>query len=459
MSHQTLESLKDLYKKDEPEIIRQFCKFLSFQSISSEMSHKAEMDRCVHWLMDYIAKIGFECELWPTSGHPVLFARWDGAEPDKPTLLIYNHYDVQPVDPLEEWTSPPFEPTIRDGNIYARGAQDNKGQCFYVLQALKMLMERDQKFPLNIKLCIEGEEECGSHGLSGILNERKGQLKADYLAVVDLGIPGPNQPALTLGLRGLTTMDVEAVGSNTDMHSGSHGGIAYNPIHALVEVLGKLRDTSGKVLVPGFYDEVHELSKDEHKQLSAGFDEADYKRIFAAQPTGGEKSFSPNERNWLRPTLEINGIAGGYSGTGFKTVIPAKAHAKISCRLVPTQDPKTIAKRVAQYIEKNAPDGIAIKVHVHGGGGVAVRSSMDSKALKAFKTAFEEVYQTPCQFILSGASIPIVTELTHASESEVVLLGVGLSTDCIHAPNEHFGIDRLEKGCLVIARGIELLSN
>lgn len=253
-------------------------------------------------------------------------------------------------------------------------------------------------------------------------------------------------------------MDVEMIGAGTDLHSGQHGGIAYNPIHALVETLGKLRDADGKIAVPGFYDEVANLSAEELNQLSLAFDSAEYEGNFGAKPLGGEKAFSPLERNWLRPTIEINGISGGYSGEGFKTVIPAKASAKISCRLVPNQTPEAIAKQVSTFITRNSPEGIKVSVKVHAGGGKAVSSRASSKAVKAFAEAFKEIFQKPCEFICTGGSIPVITELALASGGEVVLVGVGLSTDHIHAPNEHFGIDRLEKGSLMMARAIELLS-
>lgn len=458
MQQTDLQNLKDIYQKNSKESLAEFLKFLSIQSVSAEAEYKPEIERCVHWLKEYITKIGLRCEIWPTNGHPVIFAEWSQAGPDKPTLLIYNHYDVQPVTPLEEWISPPFEPEIRDGEIYARGAQDNKGQCFYVLQALKLLFEKHGSLPLNIKLCIEGEEECGSRGISEILNDRKEQLKADYLAIVDLDIKGPSQPTLTLGIRGIITMDVEVVGSNVDLHSGQHGGIAFNPIHALVETLAKLRDANGKVNVPGFYDEVAELSPQERKQLSLDFDAKEYESQYGAVPAGGEKSHSPLESNWLRPTIEINGIYGGYSGTGFKTVIPAKAGAKVSCRLVSNQDPKVIAHRVSTFIEKSAPEGVRLKVKVHKGGGKAVNAQASSFVAKAFAKAYEEVFSKPCEFVYTGGSIPIVTELALVSGGQTVLIGVGLATDRIHAPNEHFGVDRLEKGALIMARAIELLA-
>jgi acetylornithine deacetylase/succinyl-diaminopimelate desuccinylase-like protein len=452
-----LQNLKKYYKEHEQEMLRDYFTFLSFPSISSEPSFAPQVRDCANWLTNYLKEIGFDVEEWPTSGHPTLFATHLKAGPDQPTLLIYNHYDVQPTDPLSEWKSEPFKPTIRDGQVFARGAQDNKGQCFYTLQALKSILEREGKLPINIKLIIEGEEECGSSGIAGILKEKSSQLQADYLAIVDLGIPAPNKPAITLGVRGMVTMDVEVQGSKTDLHSGCQGGIVYNPLHGLVEILAALRDKSGKVSIPGFYDAVIPLNEKEKKQISWDFDEHGYEKMFGAKAIGGEKSFSPLERVWTRPTMEINGLSGGYSGTGFKTVIPAKAHAKISCRLVPDQDPQKIGKLVADFLEKQAPEGLNVKVHVHPGGGVAVRANPLSPVVQAFSQAYTEVYQAPCEFILEGASIPIIAKLAEASNGEVILVGLGLPDDQIHAPNEHFGLDRLQKGFLIMTRAIELL--
>ncbi len=453
----TLEKLKAHYKKNEKEILRDFFTFLKFQSISSESDYNTETANCAEWVGSYLKKIGFTVELWPTDKHPVIFASNLHAGLEKPTLLIYNHYDVQPVDPVDLWTSPPFEPTIREGQVYARGAQDNKGQCFYTLQALKALIELDGKLPINIKLCIEGEEECGSQGLASILEAKKEELKADYLAIIDLGMRSLAEPSLTLGIRGILTMDVEVQGATRDAHSGCNGGLLYNPNHALVEILSKLRDSEGKITVPGFYDDIIPLSNTERKEISWTFDAKDFQKAMGASPTGGERKFQHLERNWIRPTLEINGISGGYTGTGFKTVIPAKASAKISCRLVPGQQPKKVGQLVADFLEKNAPEGIGISVELHP-GGTAVRSKSDSKIVKAFSQAYTEVFNYPCSFILEGASIPIVTQLTHACGADVVLAGLGLQEDCIHAPDEHFGLDRIELGYLTIARTLELLS-
>lgn len=454
-----IENLKKIYAQYKEEALDDYFTFLKFQSISSEPQYRSQVVACADWVSQYLTKIGFEVERWTTPGHPTIFAKNTKAGPNKPTLLIYNHYDVQPVDPLELWDTPPFNPTVRNGQVYARGAQDNKGQCFYVLLALKALVDSGQPLPVNIKLCIEGEEECGSMGLSQILKDKRQELKADYLAIVDLGHNKAGHPAVTLGVRGLVTLDLEITGTRSDIHSGSHGGIAYNPIHALVEILAAVRDPSGKITIPNFYDDVLETSEKEKKQLSLTLDPKEYESLFGAKPTGGEKKYSPLERNWMRPTFEINGISGGYAGDGFKTVIPAKASAKISCRLVPNQDPEKMAALVSTYLESKAPEGTQVKVHVRDGWGKALRANVDSKIIKAFATAYQEVFNVPCEYISSGASIPIISELAEASGAEVALVGLGLPDDNIHAPNEHFGLDRIENGFLATARAIQLLNS
>jgi len=454
-----MNELKQHYEKIQSKALKDFLTFLSFQSISTDPQYKQQVCACADWLTQEIKKIGFLVEQWSTNGHPVLFATNLEAGPDKPTLLIYNHYDVQPVDPESEWDTPPFEPSQRHGEIYARGAQDNKGQCFYVLQALKYFADKKIKLPINIKWIIEGEEESGSTGLSHLLEEKKRQeqLKADYLVIVDMGIPNLQSPAITLGVRGLVTMEVRVQGSKGDMHSGSHGGIVYNPLHALVEILSKLRTPDGKVNIPGFYSDVQEMSAEDKQHVSFDFNVEEYENMFHTKATGGEKGYSPHERAWIRPTLEINGINGGYGGAGFKTVLPGSAIAKVSCRLVPNQDPNKIGMLVANQIKKLAPEGVKVDVHLYPGMGLACRAKPDSKVAKAFSKAYEELFQKPCKNIYDGGSIPIAAKLAKASGSELILMGFGLPDDQIHAPNEHFGIDRLEKGFCVMVRAIELL--
>ncbi len=435
-----------------------FFEFLSIPSISSEPSYKNEVRKCAHFVEERVKKLGFKTTFWETEGHPIIFAESPHI-PGRPTLLIYNHYDVQPVDPLELWETPPFSPAVRDGQVYARGAQDNKGQCFYVLEALRHLKESDGGFPLNIKLCIEGEEECGSESLHKIVASKEKELKADVLAIVDLGIPSLSIPAITLGTRGMITLDIEVINTKKDLHSGSHGGLAFNPIHALVKILADARNEKGVITIPGFYDGVETFSKEERRAMHFDFDEEQYFKDFGTHATGGELEFSPIERNWLRPTLEINGITGGYTGDGFKTVIPSKASAKISCRLVPGQSPQEIGNLLKAYFESKTIPGTTVHVHLHGEGGEAVRASSHSKGVKAFADAYTSVFNQPCQFIFEGASIPIVPKLKSASGAETVLLGLGLATDCIHAPNEHFGLDRLELGAKILIKAIKNLAS
>lgn len=436
---------------------KQYYHFLRFPSISSEPAHRDALLACAAWLEGHLKNIGFTTELWPTAHHPVLFASYI-KDPQLPTLLIYNHYDVQPVDPLELWHNPPFEPIEHEGNIYARGAQDNKGQCFYVLEALRLLLEKNHSLPINIKLCIEGEEECGSQGLLSILETKAPSLKADWLAVVDVGIPGPEEPAITLGTRGLITFDCTLQGASSDLHSGCHGGLAPNPLQGLVKLLSSLHDASGRVTVPDFYKEVATIPKELHEQAKH-FDSKSYQALFAVSPIGGELDFLPLERLWLRPTLEINGIWGGYTGEGFKTVIPARAHAKFSCRLVPNQDPSTLGERVRDYLLQQTPPGLTLSVHLHEGRGAAVRCPPDSKVAQAFAQAFSEIFQQPCRYILEGASIPVVPALAEASGATPLFIGLALATDQIHAPNEHFSKERIEKGVRIMMRGLEILGD
>jgi acetylornithine deacetylase/succinyl-diaminopimelate desuccinylase-like protein len=453
-----IDLLRQAFETHRDEIIDSYKDFLRFASVSSDPTQNAQVHACADWVGNFLREMGFTTELWETSEHPVVFAQDLQAGPSKPTLLLYSHYDVQPVDPLELWDTPPFEPTVKDNTMFARGAQDNKGQCFYTLQAVKALKQQlNGTLPVNIKWVIEGNEETGSAGLAGILPSKSKALQADALFIIDVILREAHSPSVTLGLRGIVALEVCCRGSTSDLHSGCYGGIAYNPIHALVEILAKLRDAQGKITVPGFYDTVKEKSIDEKKLISFAFDPNQWEKEFGVIPTGGERALPPLERNWLRPTLEINGVTGGFSGPGVKTVIPAVASAKISCRLVPDQDPMQIAEAVTNYIQQLAPAGIEVTTHIVPGGGSAIFTDPNSTAVRAVARAFSEVFDKPCEFILEGASIPIVQQLQKACGGDVVLMGLGLTSDRIHAPNEHFGLARLQQGYLVIARALELL--
>jgi len=454
-----IEKLRQYYQENRAQIEKDYFDLLRFPSISSEEEYKPQVNACCRWVETFLKNIGFTVELWKSEGHPIIFASHLQAGPDKPTVLIYNHYDVQPVDPIDKWVHPPFEPIVIDGTVFARGAQDNKGQLSYALQAIKALMNEKGELPVNLKLCIEGEEEIGSVNLMKLAATKKKELKADHLFIVDLGIPDAQTPAVTLGIRGIITMTIEIVGSFADLHSGEHGGVVYNPIHALVELLAKIHDENGKVTIPGFYDDVISLSLEEKKDICFDFSPEQYEASFGAKPIGGETDHSPLESSWVRPTCEINGISGGYSGSGFKTVIPASAMAKLSCRLVPNQNPEKVLTLVEDFLKKNVHPGMQLKIEKNHGGGPAIRTSSQSRAVQAIASAYQEIFNTPCKFIMAGGSISVVTELKNSSGAETVMFGMGLAEDQIHAPNEHFSLDRLEKGFLTIARSLEILGN
>lgn len=452
-----LDVFKKWYQEHRDEIQKDFFAFLRFKSISTDSKYKEDTRNCAKWLQHYLEKMGFEASLWDTTGHPIVFGSYLKAGPNRPTVLVYQHYDVQPVDPLELWHSPPFDPEIRDGNIYARGAVDNKGQCFFSLQALRAFVQMADNIGINIKVFIEGEEESGSKGTAALLAKKEQELKADHLLVVDFDIPEKNVPAVTLGMRGMICMDIEVSNSFADLHSGVHGGIALNPNRALAAVLTKLWDNKGRITVPGFYDDVEEVSKEELSRLYLHFDVKEYQDAFGVKALCAEDGKSLVESNWLRPSLEINGMSGGYTGEGFKTIIPAKAHAKLSCRLVPNQDPEKIAKAIADFLRHNIAKGVDLNIDILQ-GAPAYRASIDSQIIKTASLAFEEVFGSKCRYLLCGASVPIVYDLAKVSGAEAALIGVGLSSDSIHAPNEHFGLDRFEQGFLTMARIFSLLS-
>lgn len=451
-----IDFLRKKFQTEYGEILRDYFAFLRFKSISTDPSYHQEVLACADWLSEQLQKIGLQVERWQGSGMPVLFATDLRAGPHKETLLLYCHYDVQPVDPLHLWTTPPFDPHIHNGKVFARGAADNKGQCFYTIRALKTLLEHLSTLPVNLKFLIEGEEESGSASLPELLREKKDKLKADHLLIVDAGMEAPDQPAVCLGARGLVCMTLSLKGSHFDLHSGTHGGIVYNPNRALVELLATLHDASGSVAIPGFYDEVVDVPQVEKSVFKLNFDEERFQKEFGALPTGMERGVSPFESSWLRPTLEINGLTGGYGGNGFKTVIPAQATAKISCRLVPQQDPKKIGELVKEFLLSRLPPGITAEVLTHPGSGKPFRASPHSRIAKVMTQAYTQVFQTPSSYILLGGSIPIAADLAQLAQAEIVLVGVGLPTDQIHAPDEHFDLKRFEQGYLSICRAIEL---
>ncbi len=448
---------KKWYQAHAAQIQKDFFTFLSFPSISADPHYTKDVRRTAVWLVDYLKQLGMDVELWETPGQPCVFATYMKAGRDQPTVLIYQHYDVQPVDPLELWHSDPFKPVVKDNQVYARGASDNKGQCFFSITAIGAYIKHAEKVGINIKLFIEGEEESGGVGTTAILKQKKEALKADHLIVVDLGLSEPGVPSITLGMRGITTMEVECTAAKIDLHSGEHGGIVLNPIRALAKVLAQMWDDKGKVTIPGFYDHVEELSAKDRAQIDWTFDQKRYAAEFGVTAFAGEPGYSLKESGMSRPTLEINGISGGYAGEGFKTVLPAKAVAKISCRLVPNQDPDHIFQCVSTFFKTHLAKGIGLKVECHH-GGAAFRSPSKARIVQVAAQAYEEVFGMPCRFSLAGGSIPIVPALAEACGGDVALLGVALATDDIHAPNEHFGLDRFELGFLTMTRLFHILA-
>jgi acetylornithine deacetylase/succinyl-diaminopimelate desuccinylase-like protein len=453
-----LESLKKEFAQKKEQFFADYKKLLSFKSISTDPEYKQDLDECRHYLMQFLKNIDFEVEEWPTKGHAAIFAQNLKAGNDRPTVLVYGHYDVQPADPIEEWESGPFEPTIKNGKMVARGALDNKGQLAITLATLTNLYEEHGHYPLNIKLLIEGEEEIGSTNTIAILEEKERQLKSDYLLIVDLDILSENVPCLTLGLRGIGLLEIEAVAAKTDLHSGSHGGIAPNPIRALAYLLSTLHDPkTGQVLVEDFYKEVAEPSEEELKLLELTFDAKAKEEGFGYKAVGGEIKYPPLIRNWLRPTIEMCGIQGGYTGPGVKSVIPAKAFAKLSFRLIDGQDPKTINERVQKHLRQHTPEGIQLNMKpAEGIEGIRVKAN--TSLLKTISKCLEEVFKNPCKYVMSGGTVGITKELQKRVSDNVALMGFGLPEDNIHAPNESFSLSRFEKGFLSMTRILQALS-
>ena len=421
--------------------------FLRIPSISSDPEKKSEMLRAAEFLMSKFSEMGFENIkiLNPDEGHPVVYAE-KNVDPKKPTVLFYGHYDVQPVDPIELWTSPPFEPEIRDGKIWARGATDDKGQLYTHLKSVEAFIKSGVDLPMNVKFIIEGEEEIGSPSLPKVIKANKNLLKCDVVVISDTSMYDEKTPSITYSLRGLAYFQIEITGPNRDLHSGTFGGAVMNPIQALCDLLSGMKDKNGKITIPGFYDDVLPLTKKERdgfKKLK--FSEKAYMKELGVKELFGEKGYSTLERTWARPTLEINGIWGGYTGVGAKTVIPSKAYAKISMRLVPNQTPQKVEKLLKAYLSKVVPKSVTYKLETLHGGEPAL-TPIDNVAIKTAALAMKKAFGKEPVFIREGGSIPIVVDFGRTLKAPVVLLGFGLSTENLHSPNEHFDLNNFHRG-------------
>lgn len=439
------------FEKNEGKIYQDFSRFLGFRSISTDPNCKQECLNAANFLSSYLQSVGMNAKLLESVGLPVVFSTSKNAEISNPSVLLYHHYDVQPVDPIELWKSDPFSATKEEGKVFARGASDNKGQCFITLTVLRALHELGLDLPLHIKLFIEGEEESGGPGTHQVIQEQKNLFKADSLCVVDFDLVAEDIPAIAMGYRGLAALEIECTNAATDMHSGVHGGIALNPIRILTDIFAEFWDEEGKIAIPHFYDDVDILSQEEKNKIDFSFDEIKYKKEFGVGAFSREKEVGIQEAAWLRPTVEINGIWGGYTGSGFKTVIPAKAHAKISCRLVPGQDPEKIAELLNHFLQSKTPKGAKIETKWHH-GAPAYRCCFSSPLINVVAKSMEAVFSTPCRYTLCGGSIPIVQDLARAVGGDVALFGFALTTDNIHAPNEHFRWECFKKGFLTMSR-------
>ena len=421
---------------------------LRIPSVSTDPAHREDVRRAAQFVADGLARIGMEhVRLIETGGHPLVYADWLHAAA-KPTALSYGHYDVQPPDPLDEWLSPPFEPEVRDGNIYARGAVDDKGQMWMHVKALESLMSAGGgKLPLNVRVIVEGEEEVGGEGIARFVREHPEELEADFALVSDTEMFAPDLPTLCVGLRGMIYTEVEARGAKTDLHSGMYGGAAPNPLVALAQVIAQLKDENGRILVPGIYDKIQAPGGDELKAWkSLPFDEEHYRKTeVGSSELTGEPGYSVLERTWARPTLEVHGIAGGFTGAGAKTVIPAKATAKISMRLVPEMEPQESFASFKNYVLSLCPRGVEIEVRlIHSGDPIVIGT--DNQYVKAATWAMREVFGKETVFIRSGGSIPIVGDFERHLKIPTVMMGFGLPDDNLHAPNEKFHIANFHRG-------------
>ena len=422
--------------------------YLKIPSISTLKSSEKDVEKCSKFVADQLRKAGMtKVKIYPTAGHPLVYGEWMGA-PGKPTVLIYGHYDVQPVDPLDEWTSPPFEPVIKKGKIWARGANDNKGQNFVHIKSVEAFLKTEGTLPLNVKFIIEGEEEIGSENLEKFLKKNKNLLKCDSVLISDTSLYASGVPTINYGLRGLCYMEVKLTGPNRDLHSGSFGGGVANPINELAKIISKLVDKNGKITIPNFYKNVKKLSaKERENYKKLRFSDRQLAKELDVKELQGEKGYTTIERLSGRPTLDCNGIFGGFTEEGAKTVLPSKATAKISMRLVPDQNPKIIAKEFAKYVRSLAPRSVKIEIkELHG--GLPIVMSLDDYAIKAAAKSVSKAFGKKTVYTREGGSIPIVVDFANQLKAPVVLMGLGLDTDNIHSPNEHFDLKSFELGIL-----------
>ena len=429
--------------------LSQLVELLRFASIAN--NDDDQCPRCVAWLVEYLSEIGLAARILPTDGKDMVFAA-SPHKPGRPTLLIYGHYDVQPPDPLDQWTTDPFDPTIRDGNIYARGASDDKGQFLLHLQAVEAWLQATGDLPVNVTVLLEGEEEIGSPSLEPFVIAHKDLLSADAAVISDSAFFAPGVPSILTALRGLAYVELTLHGPKADVHSGLHGGVVANPVNALAAMIGAMHDTDGRVALPGFYDDLASPTEAELADWRAlPFDEADLARsLGVAALGGGERDLPPLVRAWARPTLDVNGIVGGYTAPGAKTIIPSSATAKISMRLVADQDPQKITDGFRQFVRENIPAGIGAEVDIHSTAR-PVLVPTDGPAVQAAQAAMTEAFGRKAVFIRCGASVPVTEVVQRMLGLNAALMGFGLPDDNLHAPDEKLSLEHFHKGAIASA--------
>ncbi len=445
-------------EQNQSRLLEELKDFLRIPSISTLPEHKPDIALAARFVADSLTRAGLEhVEMIPTAGNPLVYGDWLHAA-GKPTVLCYGHYDVQPPDPLELWQNPPFEPAVRNGNIYARGSADDKGQMYMHVKAVEALRSANGTLPVNLKFLVEGEEEVGGASIAKYVAANPAKLKADVALVSDTALYAEGLPTLCIGLRGLIYMELEATGPSRDLHSGLYGGAAPNPIFGLIELLAKCKDASGRILIPGIYDDVMPpayAEKESWQRLP--FQESDFLAgEVGASALTGEPGYSVLERIWSRPTFEVHGIAGGFTGAGAKTVIPSKATAKVSFRLVPRQDPQKVIQSFRGFIASQAPAGIRIELHVLS-AAPAVMVNPDHPAIQTAAQAFSEMLGKPTVFTRNGASIPVVADFAAHLGIPSVLMGFGLPDDGLHSPNEKYNLQNYYRGIMTIAHFFEKL--
>lgn len=447
-----MEAIKNILEGKKEAFLNELLDLLRIPSISADPKYKDEMTRCANHVKGAFDALGLPVvEICPTPGHPIVYAETE-QKPDRKTILVYGHFDVQPPDPLELWDSPPFEPVIKEtknhpqGAIFARGSCDDKGQFFMHVKALEILQDLGEDLPCNVKFLIEGEEEVGSMNLENFIRTNSDRLACDVIVISDTSMIANDTPSITSGLRGMAYLEVEVVGPNRDLHSGVYGGAVDNPINVLCELIAGMKDENQHITIPGFYGDVVELSDAERARMAERpFSYADYCEDLGIKSTRGEVGYTPIEQTSIRPTLDVNGMWGGYIGEGAKTVLPSKAFAKISMRLVPNQHPDKISELFQTHFEAIAPDSVHVKVTPHHGGLPAV-TPIDSVGFRAASKAMKDTFGKDAIPTREGGSIPIVSMFKDVLGADTVLMGFGLDSDDIHSPNEHYGVFNFFKG-------------